>query len=60
MISIIKWLEEWFADNCDGEWEHVYKNVRIQTLDNPGWLVRINLIDTQMEDIPFDKVKLER
>jgi hypothetical protein len=37
-----RWLEEWFASNCDGEWEQT-QGVSIQTTDNPGWWVKIDL-----------------
>jgi hypothetical protein len=35
-------LQEWFAAQCDGDWEHG-AGVRIESLDNPGWLVTIDL-----------------
>lgn len=24
MTNYIKWLEKWYKDNCDGDWEHFY------------------------------------
>lgn len=37
---MIKWLENWYKSNCDGEWEH--ENwIKIQSLDNPGWFLEI-------------------
>lgn len=39
------WLEQWYADQCHGGWEHTC-GVRIDTLDRPGWRVRIDLQDT--------------
>lgn len=30
-------LEEWFENNCDGDREHG-AGIRIETLDNPGWM----------------------
>ncbi|WP_425518070.1 Imm53 family immunity protein [Polymorphospora rubra] len=41
-------LQSWYREQCDEEWEHEY-GVRITTLDNPGWLVEIDLIGTEME-----------
>jgi hypothetical protein len=40
--SILQWLAQWYSDQCDGEWEHSY-GVKIDTLDNPGWDVSIDL-----------------
>jgi Immunity protein 53 len=41
-------LQEWYRSQCDGDWEHSY-GVKIETLDNPGWLVTIDLTDTAWE-----------
>lgn len=23
-MEIIEWLENWYSQNCDGDWEHFY------------------------------------
>ena len=38
------WLQAWYVNQCDGDWEHQY-GVTISTLDNPGWEVKIDLPD---------------
>jgi hypothetical protein len=43
--SALQRLAEWYSRQCDGDWEHDWR-VRISTIDNPGWLVEINLEDT--------------
>ncbi len=40
---------------CDGEWEHDY-GIKIETLDNPGWLVSIDLLGTDLEDKSFPTI----
>ncbi|WP_140908426.1 immunity 53 family protein [Cognatiluteimonas lumbrici] len=50
-------LQDWYQSHCDGDWEHSY-GVEIDTLDNPGWVVRIDLADTELEGRDF--VVLER
>lgn len=35
-------LEDWFACQCDGDWEH-QGGIRIETTDNPGWFVQVDL-----------------
>ncbi len=45
-------LQQWYESYCDGDWEHGY-GVSIITLDNPGWMVKINLEGTELEDRPF-------
>ena len=52
-------LERWYVSQCNGEWEHGY-GVRISTLDNPGWAVRIGLHDTKKQDASFDHIKIDR
>lgn len=44
-LSNIEWLQQWYQKNCDGEWEHFY-GIEIETLDNPGWHVKIDLQET--------------
>lgn len=44
-MSDLEWLQNWYAEMCDGDWEHLY-GVSIETLDNPGWHVRIDLRET--------------
>jgi hypothetical protein len=46
------WLQGWYMAHCDGEWEHSY-GVTIETLDNPGWIVRIALQETELATRPF-------
>ena len=35
-------LSAWFAHRCDGVWEQS-RGVTIQTLDNPGWMLEVNV-----------------
>ncbi|GAA5149216.1 hypothetical protein GCM10023213_46570 [Prosthecobacter algae] len=43
-------LQSWYAAHCNGDWEHSY-GVQITTLDNPGWLVTIDLTGTDLEHL---------
>ncbi len=43
-----EWLEQWFRSQCDEDWEHT-KGVSIETLDNPGWQVTVDLAGTSLE-----------
>lgn len=42
MSDTLRRLCNWYAAQCDGEWEHHY-GVTIGTLDNPGWQLTIDL-----------------
>ncbi len=46
--SMLTWLSEWFESNCDGDWEHDY-GIKIETLDNPGWSITIDLEQTKFK-----------
>src|SRR5687768_6013127 len=39
------YLANWYAAQCDDEWEHEF-GIRLQTLDNPGWNLQIDLVGT--------------
>ena len=52
MANELQNLIQWFASHCDGEWEHT-DGIRIETLDNPGWSVRIDLEGTDLEHRTF-------
>jgi hypothetical protein len=54
MKESLELLQEWYISNCDGDWEHSY-GVKIETLDNPGWVVRIDLDETAWEDITHEE-----
>jgi len=51
--STLKWIEDWYKSNCDGDWEHGY-GIKIETLDNPGWLIHIDLIKTSFGNNDLD------
>lgn len=55
--EVLNWLIEWYKSNCDGDWEHSY-GIKIETLDNPGWLVKIDLSETKLEDKEFKSIKV--
>jgi hypothetical protein len=52
-------LQHWFRTQCDGAWEHG-GGIKLETLDNPGWLLDVALEGTPLEDAPFAKVWVER
>lgn len=44
----LEWLAEWYVRQCNNDWEHSY-GVKIDTLDNPGWSIEIDLRETALE-----------
>lgn len=55
-MSTIEELQKWYYSTCNGEWGHRY-GVQIETLDNPGWHVKIELTGTVLEDNVFPEVE---
>lgn len=55
----MEWLQQWYRDRCNGSWEHD-KGITIDTLDNPGWSVRIDLRGTALESTPMTVVARDR
>jgi hypothetical protein len=55
----ISLLEKWYLQRCNGDWEHSW-GVEIETLDNPGWRVKINLNETKAERRALEKTKIDR
>ena len=54
-MNNIEWIQNWFKDNCDGDWENIY-GIEIGTLDNPGWYIKIELTETKFSGISMDEV----
>lgn len=52
-------LERWYLTHCNGDWEH-QSGVTIETLDNPGWRVTINLAGTEGESKTLETIRQER
>jgi hypothetical protein len=48
-------LSKWYHAQCNGEWEHG-AGISIDTLDNPGWIVKINLRETNSEFKAFSEI----
>ena len=57
-MNVFAWLEEWYKSSCNGEWEEDY-GIKIQTIDNPGWLVIIDILETDLEEKEFVPLNIE-
>ena len=52
----VQWLQEWYAAQCNGEWEHT-RGVTIESLDNPGWLLTVDLVETPLAKAEMTPVR---
>jgi hypothetical protein len=55
-MNVLLQLQQWYESRCDGDWEHGF-GVSIGTLDNPGWIVSIDLNGTGLENRKFPTVE---
>lgn len=51
-MDLLAALQEWYASQCDGDWEHQY-GIKIESCDNPGWWVKIDLTGTSLRSQLF-------
>ena len=51
----LRCLQKWYLSQCNEDWEHSY-GVKIDTLDNPGWTLEIDLRETELEGVGFKPV----
>ena len=54
----LEWLETWYQEQCNGEWEHSH-GVHLDTLDESGWQLTINLTGTSAEHIAPRKLAFD-
>ncbi len=54
--TVLQRLQDWYAKQCDGDWEHQF-GVSIVSTDNPGWHVKIDLKGTKWEDATFKGIR---
>ena len=58
-MDSLQQLQQWVPARCDGEREHSY-GVKIETLDNPGWQVEIDLAGTEWAGVEMARRITER
>ena len=54
-MSTLSRLQAWYARQCNGDWEH-HHGVSIESCDNPGWWVKISLVDTPLQGMAFTEI----
>lgn len=56
--DLLEQLQSWYSSQCNGEWEHSF-GLAIQTLDNPGWSLKVELGDTSLANKHFDEIHVD-
>ncbi|MCR5602621.1 MAG: immunity 53 family protein [Lachnospiraceae bacterium] len=57
MEDLLRWLEKWHKDNAFDDGYAL--NIRISTLDNPGWSVDIDLADTKYSRMTMGEIQID-
>lgn len=52
-MNEIEDLQNWYFSQCDDDWEHTYC-IKIENIDNPGWMLKIDLYGTDLENVSFE------
>ncbi len=54
--NLLPRLQRWYLSQCNGDWEHSW-GVKIETLDNPGWMLSVNLEETNLDGRTFTAIE---
>ncbi|MGP3934424.1 Imm53 family immunity protein [Nonomuraea sp. KM88] len=54
ITDALVFLQSWYASCSNDGWEHGY-GITIDTLDNPGWRLKIDLVDTPLAGVSLDR-----
>ena len=58
-MNPLEFLLSWYRKQCNGTWEQA-NGITIETMNTPGWMVTIDLIETPLQDKPMPAVRQER
>jgi immunity protein 53 of polymorphic toxin system len=58
-VNNIQKLQLWYSKQCDSSWEHQY-GVSIDTLDNPGWTMIVDLTGTDLQSMQMEPIIEEK
>jgi len=54
-MDSFEFLQSWYCAQVDGHWE-LARGVTIETLDNPGWRVTVDLVGTPLAEVTMPPV----
>lgn len=52
-MNELQQVQDWYDSQCNQDWEHSY-GVKIDTLDNPGWSLEVDLLETELAGRNFE------
>ncbi|MCI9247986.1 MAG: rhodanese-related sulfurtransferase [Dorea sp.] len=57
-MELLKWLQDWCKKQYENELGHI-PEIKIYNIDNPGWVVKIDLSKTKFADKPFEQIRYD-
>jgi hypothetical protein len=57
--DLLSRLEGWYISQCNGVWEHE-ERIKLSTVDNPGWTLEVNLVETEWANRAFSRMQIDR
>jgi hypothetical protein len=54
-MELLQALQDWYTAQCVDEWEHRH-GIQIESCDNPGWWVKIDLKGTNLASREFQPI----
>ncbi|HTV16438.1 MAG TPA: immunity 53 family protein [Acidobacteriaceae bacterium] len=58
MPNNLEWLEAWYQQQCDGDWEN-RAGIRLESLCQPGWRLTISLEGTSAENASPNRLRFD-
>ena len=58
-MTTLEQLQQWYQSHCNEDWEQQY-GITIETIDNPGWSIEVDLMETELEGKSFDAIDISR
>jgi hypothetical protein len=58
MPNDLEWLEVWYQEQCDGDWEN-REGIRLESLRQPGWRLTISLEGTSAQNALPNRLSLD-
>jgi Immunity protein 53 len=58
-MNVLAEIQNWYHSQCNGYWEHEY-GIKIDTLDNPGWHITVDLAGTNLETKEFQQIEIDK
>jgi hypothetical protein len=59
MDDLLGKISRWYDAHCNDNWEH-HEGISIESIDNPGWSLRVGLRDTELFGREFLTMEVQR